>query len=104
MLDKKVMEEKKEAMKEFVKEHYYGLTVGAIYGAYAGIIGYYVIKGHKLRKVWKVAKTALDEDRTDVDFGPYKVVEFFEPKTGEKIGRTLYHEKGMKDVLKFKVK
>lgn len=65
-------------------------------GVAAGVlIGGIALSKHNSKKfeaMWRAAKKAYDEGNLDYDFGPYKVMKIFEPKTGEFIGETLCHE------------
>ena len=78
----------------------------AFYGAAAGIlIGGIVLWQHnakKYEKAWRAAKEAYENGRLDQDFGPYKVMRFFEPKTGDFLGETMCHNDSVKAFLNLK--
>ena len=57
-------------------------------------------KKHHL--LWSAAKKAYENGDLNHDFGPYKVMKFFEPKTKEFIGETVVHENCMKAFLDIK--
>lgn len=70
---------------------------GAIiaYGACAGILIGGIVLGRrntkKFEAAWRAAKEAYENGNLDYDFGPYKVIKFFEP-TGEFIGENIMHK------------
>lgn len=88
----KVKETAVEA-KDWVYDHKEGLIAC---GALTGILVGGIVLGRKHTKkfesAWRAAKQAYDNGDLDYDFGPYKLMKFFEPKTGEFIGETLCHE------------
>lgn len=81
---------------------------GAIiaYGACAGILVGSIVLGQrkdkKISAAWRAAKEAYDNGNLDHNFGPYKVMKFFEPKTGEFIGETMCHENTVEAFLNVK--
>lgn len=75
-----------------------GLVVGLL-------VGSMVLSKRNSKKyetLWRAAKKAYDEGNLDYDFGPYKVMKIFEPKTGEFLGETLCHETATKAFLNIK--
>lgn len=80
-------------VKEFVDDNkfyicWYGVGFGMIVG---GIVLERRNYNKKFEEAWRAAKQAYDNGNLDYDFGPYKVMKFFEPKTGEFIGETICH-------------
>lgn len=90
-------------VKDWANEHKGNLIVG---GVGAGIIIAGIVLGRKYDKkfesAWRAAKQAYDNGDLDHDFGPYKLMKFFEPKTGEFIGETLCHEDAVETFLNLK--
>lgn len=78
----------------------------AFYGVMTGVIVGSVVWGRhsskKYETAWRKAKEAFENGQLDADFGPYKLMKFFEPKTGEFIGQTMCHEKSVKAFLELK--
>ena len=78
----------------------------AFYAAMTGVIVGGVVYGRHVNKkcmsAWRNAKQAFDNGQLDADFGPYKLMKFFEPKTGEFIGQTMCHKGLMEEFLKVK--
>lgn len=76
------------------------------FGALTGILVGGIVIGRNynksFEKAWRNAKRAYDSGDSTFDFGPYKVMKFFEPKTGEFIGETLCHEDTVKAFLDVK--
>lgn len=89
--------------KEFVEENKAlciidgAIVVGAIT---LGVLGHRHDK--KFENAWRAAKEALDNGNLEHEFGPYKVMKFFEPKTGDFIGQTMCHEETVKAFLELK--
>lgn len=77
---------------------FYGITAGILVGGIA--LGQHYSK--KYEKAWRAAKEAYENGHLDQDFGPYKLMKFFEPKTGEFIGETMCHEASVKSFLNLK--
>lgn len=76
------------------------------YGVAAGILVGCVVYGRhnskKYEAAWRNAKKAFENGQLDADFGPYKLMRFFEPGTGDFIGETMCHEESMKAFLDLK--
>lgn len=80
-------------VKDWANDHKEALFVcGAITGVIVGGIVLGRAYDKKYEKAWRDAKRALDDGRLDYDFGPYKLMRFLEPKTGEMIGETVCHK------------
>lgn len=95
--------EKVTAVKDFVVDNKDTITLCAVTGGV--LIGSIVYTKHMSKKyeaLWRAAKKAYDSGNLDYDFGPYKVLKAFEPKTGEFIGETLCHEDTVKAFLNLK--
>lgn len=95
--------EKAGAAKEWLVDNkseiaYYGVLTGIAVG---GVVAS-KLHDKKYHNMWSNAKNAWENGNLDHDFGPYKVMKFFEPKTGEFIGETMCHERAMKSFLKLK--
>ena len=90
-------------VKDWANEHKGNLIVC---GVGAGIIITGIVLGRKYDKkfelAWRAAKQAYDNGELDHDFGPYKLMKFFEPKTGEFIGETLCHKDTVEAFLNVK--
>lgn len=98
----KVKETAVEA-KDWVYDHKEGMVAGGI-GTGIIITGIVLGRNHakKFESAWRAAKQAYDNGDLDYDFGPYKLMKFFEPKTGEFIGETLCHENAVEGFLNVK--
>ena len=76
------------------------------YGALTGILVGGIVYGRHVNKkyeaAWRNAKQAFENGQLDADFGPYKLMRFLEPKTGDFIGQTMCHEDTMNLYLKLK--
>ncbi len=59
-------------------------------------------KRKKYATMWHYAMTAFRNGDKDYVYGPYKIAEFFEPNTGEKIGDMLMHQDSVKAFLEVK--
>lgn len=95
--------EKTEATKEWFIDNKDAIIPLAISGGILAIgIGVSKLTGKKYETMWRAAKAAYDTGNLDHDFGPYKVMKFFEPKTGDFIGETLCHEDSVKMFLNLK--
>lgn len=91
----KIMNKVKETMKsgkEFVVDHRDAIFTGAVVGISLGCIAYGVMTGRKYSKMWRVAKEALDNGDMTANYGPYKIMEIFEPSTMKSLGRTVCHK------------
>ena len=75
---------------------------GVVIGLLVGSIVLSKRSSKKYEALWRAAKKAYDEGNLDYDFGPYKVMKIFEPKTGEFLGETLCHETATKAFLDLK--
>ena len=75
---------------------------GVAIGLIAGGIVLSKRSSKKYEALWRAAKKAYDEGNLEYDFGPYKVMKIFEPKTGEFLGETLCHETATKAFLELK--
>lgn len=74
-------------------------------GSLVAIVGVSVICGRRNKRyqtAWRNAKQAFEAGQLDADFGPYKLMKFFEPATGEFLGQTMCHEKSVKSFLDLK--
>ena len=74
-------------------------------GTMVGVIGVSVVCGRRNKRyqtAWRNAKQAFEAGQLDTDFGPYKLMKFFEPTTGDFIGQTMIHEDSVEQFLKFK--
>ena len=82
-----------EKVTDFCKDHWFELAVGAgcIVG---GTIGIVLVKrdSKKFETMWRGALHAYRNGDLNYDYGPYKVVKFFDPKTLEQIGDTVMHK------------
>ena len=92
-----------DEVREFVDDNkfyigFYGVGIGMIVGGI--VLGRNYNK--KFEEAWRAAKQAYDNGNLDYDFGPYKVMKFFEPKTGEFIGETLCHGETVKAFIDLK--
>lgn len=89
--------------KDWAFDHKEGLIAS---GALAGVLIGSIVLGRKynkkFEKAWRAAKQAYERGQVDYDFGPYKVMRFLEPKTGEFIGETVCHEDACKAFLDLK--
>lgn len=56
----------------------------------------------KYNTLWRKAKAALENNDTEYDYGPYKIMAFFEPKTREFLGELPCHVKSVDQFLKLK--
>lgn len=98
----KVKETAVEA-KDWADDHKEGLIAfGVLTGVLVGGIVLGRIYDKKYESAWRAAKQAYDNGDLNHDFGPYKLMKFFEPKTGEFIGETLCHEDTVKGFLNVK--
>lgn len=90
-------------VKEVLKDNKGFFIVNGV--AIVFIVGGIVVSRQNSKKyeaLWRAAMKAYENGNLDHDFGPYKVMKFFEPKTGEFIGKTVIHEDCMKMFLKIK--
>ena len=75
-------------------------------GALTGILVGSIVYGRRINKkydtAWRNAKQAFENGQLDADFGPYKLMKFFEPKTGDFIGQTMCHEDSVNAFLDLK--
>lgn len=78
----------------------------AVYGTITGVLVGGIVLGRlhdkKFENAWRAAKTAYENGQLDADFGPYKLMKFFEPNTGEFIGETMCHKDTVEAFLKLK--
>lgn len=93
--------------KDWVVDHKFELAFyGGFYGAIAGVLAGSIVLGRhnskKYEKAWRAAKEAYENGRLDSDFGPYKVMRFFEPSTGDFLGETMCHNDSVKAFLNLK--
>lgn len=90
-------------VKDWTIDHKEGLIAG---GILTGVLIGSIVLGRrydkKFEKAWRGAKQAYDNGQLDYDFGPYKLMKFFEPKTGEFIGETLCHKDTVEAFLNVK--
>lgn len=95
--------EKASEAKDWIVDHSFEV---AFYGTMTGVlVGSIVLGRHnskKYEKAWRAAKEAYENGRLDSDFGPYKVMRFFEPATGKFIGETMCHNDSVKAFLNLK--
>lgn len=98
----KVRETASEAKEVVVDNLNVIIPVGVAFGFLVGGIALSKHTSKKYEKLWWAAKEANESGNLDHDFGPYKVMKFFEPKTGEFIGETVCHESCMKAFLDLK--
>lgn len=77
---------------------FYGITAGVLVGGI--VLGRHNSK--KYEKAWRAAKEAYENGQLDSNFGPYKLMKFFEPATGEFIGETMCHNDSVKAFLNLK--
>lgn len=92
--------EGKDKVCNFVSDHafeigYWSVLVG-------GTVALCVVGKRKAKEyntMWRNAMTAFRNGDKDYDYGPYKITEFFEPNTGEKIGELLMHQDSVKAFL-----
>lgn len=89
--------------KEWFSDHKVDI---AIYGTMTGVLVGSIVLGRlhdkKFENAWRAAKTAYENGQLDADFGPYKLMKFFEPNTGEFIGETMCHKDIVEAFLKLK--
>lgn len=102
----KVKEVSVEA-KEWFSDHkvdiaVYGTMTGIIVGGIVGGIVLGRLHDKKYENAWHAAKTAYENGQLDADFGPYKLMRFLEPTTGEFIGETMCHKDTVEAFLKLK--
>ena len=98
--------EKKESgkVRKWISDHSEELIIGGIYTVIIGgsialsIVGYK--KNKEWTNQWKSAMNAFRKNDTEYDYGPYKVMRFFEPKDGTVIGDILAHKDLMETYLK----
>lgn len=99
------VKEKAVAAKEWLGENKDLLAYYAVMGGIAGGMVVTCIVTHNSNKkyleAWRKAKEAFESNNMNHEFGPYKVMKFFEP-TGEFIGQTMCHEGPMKKFLELK--
>lgn len=95
-------EERIEKVKGFVEDHALGITYGIGALACAGIIIAGKKHDKKFEKMWRAAKTALDNGDKDYNYGPYKLAKFFDPNTDEFLGQLPIHETAVESFLKLK--
>lgn len=93
--------------KDWIIDHKYEIIFyGGFYGVMAGVLAGSIVLGRhnskKYEKAWRAAKEAYENGHMDHDFGPYKVMRFFEPSTGEFLGETMCHNDSVKAFLNLK--
>lgn len=91
---------------DFVGDHVPEIIYGTL------VVGGLTMWGLALHKVnkeskgweaaWRLANDHMKNNDTDFDYGPYKLMKFFEPKTGELIGQMACHEDTVKAFLEVK--
>ena len=99
---KNKVKEKAGEVKDVIVDNKEALIVNGV--AIGFLVGGIALSKHnskKYHKLWSAAKEAYEAGNLDYDFGPYKVMKFFEP-TGEFIGETLCHETAVKNFLELK--
>lgn len=89
-------------VKDFVVDNK-GLVASCVFSGVLiiGNIAYGRKVDKKYATAWRKAKELYESGQLDGDFGPYKVMRFFEP-TGEFIGETMCHENTVKAFLDVK--
>lgn len=92
---KKIEEKIKEGatgLVGFVGDHIPEFVGGAMF--IGGIIGLAKLsqRSKAFEDAWRLANNYMKNNDFDHDFGPYKLMKVFEPKTGEFLGQFACHE------------
>lgn len=97
------VKEKAVEVKDWTVDHKGELIA---FGSIAGILVGGIVLGRRVNKKyvdgWRRATEAYKNGDLTADFGPYKLMRFLEPKTGEFIGEVMCHEDTVKAFLDVK--